>query len=250
MNNATINQLHELRLSAMAAALREQQEQPDMASLSFEERLALLVEAEWLSRRSKRNARLVAHADFRFSARLEDIDYTNKRGITRPDVMRLATGAYLKKNLNILISGPTGVGKTYLVCALGRAACVQGVPTLYLRVPDLFRRIADARSVGKYSSLKDKLAKINLLILDDWGLKRFTLEEAQEIMELAERRYRRGATVISGQLQHTLWHDLFPDPTLADAVLDRIVHNAYKYNISGDSMRKVIAEQDLKSNES
>jgi DNA replication protein DnaC len=161
--------------------------------------------------------------------------------------VRLSTGSYIKKNVNILISGPTGVGKTYLACALGRAACSQGVPTVYVRVPDLFLRLADAQAEGKYSSLRDKFAKVNLLILDDWGLRKFTLYETQELMELVERRYGRAATIISGQLPHSAWHDLFPDPTLADAILDRIIHNAYKYNISGDSMRKVLAERDLES---
>lgn len=248
LNNTTMNQLHDLRLPVMAAKLREQQELPDMAALSFEERLGFLVEAEWLSRRSKRIDRLIIHADFRFtSCCLEDIDYHSKQGISKPEVIRLSTGGYIRKNLNILISGPTGVGKTYLACALGRAACSQGVPTSYIRVPDLFLRLADARLEGKYRSLRDKFSKVNLLILDDWGLKKFTLEETHEIMELVERRYGRTATIISGQLPHTTWHDLFPDPTLADAILDRLIHNAYKYNIIGDSMRKTIAKQDLES---
>jgi DNA replication protein DnaC len=231
----------------MASKLREQQELPDMAALSFEERLGFLVEAEWLSRRSKRIGQLIAHAGFRFPACLEDIEYQGKQGISKPDVIRLSTGGYIRKNLNLLISGPTGVGKTYLACALGRAACSQGVSTLYIRVPDLFLRLANARLEGTYHALRDKFSKAGLLILDDWGLKKFTLEETHEIMELTERRYGRTSTVFSGQLPHTAWHELFPDPTLADAILDRVIHNAYKYNIIGDSMRKVIAERGMET---
>jgi DNA replication protein DnaC len=245
LNNTTINQLHDLRLTVMAAKLREQQEQPDIASLSFEERLGLLVEAEWFSRRTKRIDKLTAQAGFRFDASLEDIDYQGKHGITKPDILRLSTGNYLKKYLNILVSGPTGVGKTYLVCALGRTACTQGIPVLYTRLPDLFLRLSQAQLDGHYASVREKLSKTPLLILDDWGLRKFTLEETHEIMELVERRYDRAATIISGQLPVSAWHDLFPDPTLADAILDRVIHNAYKYNISGDSMRKTLAGKDF-----
>lgn len=251
-NTTTINQLRELRLTTMADKFREQSDdgsrgQPDLSSLSFEERFGLLVEAEWLSRRSKRFDRLIVQAGFRFPACLEDVDYQGKQGIAKSEIIRLSTGNYLKKNLNVLISGPTGVGKTYLVCALGRAACLQGAGVIYLRVSDLFLRLADAHLDGRYDSLRSKLSKIPLLILDDFGLKKFTLEETHEIMELVERRYGRAATIISGQLPHSAWHDLFPDPTLADAILDRIIHNAYRYNITGDSMRKTLGKRDLEN---
>ncbi|GHV75039.1 ATPase AAA [Spirochaetia bacterium] len=251
-NNTTLNQLREMRLTVMAEKFREQSdagsgEQLDLTSLSFEERFGLLVEAEWLSRRSKRFDRLITQAEFRFPAFLEDIDYQSKQGIAKSEVIRLSTGHYLKKNLNIIVSGPTGVGKTYLVCALGRSACMQGVGVAYLRVPDLFLRLADAHLEGRYDSLRNKLSKIPLLILDDFGLKKFTLEESHEIMELVERRYARASTIISGQLPHAAWLDLFPDPTLAEAILDRIIHNAYRYNITGDSMRKILGERDLEN---
>jgi DNA replication protein DnaC len=244
LDNTTLNQLHDLRLTAMVAKLREQQEQPDITSLSFEERLGLLVEAEWFLRRTKRVDKLTAQAGFRFEASLEDIDYHGKHGITRPDILRLSAGNYLKKYLNILVSGPTGVGKTYLVCALGRVACTQGVPVIYTRLSDLFLHLSEAQLEGRYTSLREKLSNVPLLILDDWGLRKFTLEETHEVMELVERRYGRAATIISGQLPVAAWHDLFPDPTLADAILDRVIHNAYKYNITGDSMRKTLAERE------
>jgi DNA replication protein DnaC len=237
LDNPTLRQLHDLRLTVMAAKLREQQEQPDIACLSFEERLGLLVEAELFSRRTKRIDKLIAQAAFRFEASLEDIDYQGKHGITKPDILRLSTGNYLRKYFNILVSGPTGVGKTYLACALGHAACSQGVPVLYTRLSDLFLRLSEAHLEGRYLDLREKLSKVPLLILDDWGLRKFSLEETHEIMEIVERHYGRAATIISGQLPVSAWHELFPDPTLADAIVDRLIHNAYKYNITGASMR-------------
>jgi DNA replication protein DnaC len=243
LNKTTINQLHDLHLSAMAAAFIAQQEQPDMEAIPFEERLGLLVETEWLSKRSNRINRLIAKANFRFQAVAEDIDFIGKHGITKPDVQRLCELSYLRKKQNIIISGPTGVGKTYLANALGRAVCCQGIPVTYIRIPDLFTQLSDAQMEGRFSLIRNRLATVPLLILDDWGLRTFTLEECHEIMELFERRYDTASTIIAGQLPCSSWHDLFPDPTLADGILDRVVHNALKFNISGESMRKILAER-------
>jgi len=245
LDNTTLNQLHDLRLPAMASFFKEQLCQNGINSLSFEERFAMLVEAEWLSRRNKRLGRLIRQAGFRFPAILEDIDFKGKRGITKPEMLKLSLGTYIKKAQNIFFSGPTGIGKTYLVCALGRAACAQGVQVLYIRVPDYFEQVFIPHKNSRQKSLRLKCAKIPLLILDDWGLKKFTSEETHEISELFEQRYGRAATIISGQIPCSAWHDLFCDPTQADAILDRIIHNAYKYNIAGESMRKVIGQRDL-----
>jgi DNA replication protein DnaC len=245
LDNATLSQLHDLRLSAMASSFREQLNQNGMGSLSFEERFGMLVEAEWLNRRNKRFDRLTRQAGFRIPAVLEDIDYSCKRGITKSEMLKLSLGTYIKKAQNVFFSGPTGVGKTYMVCALGRAACVQGVQVLYTRVTDLFNLLFSSQSNYRHKSFRDKYAQVPLLILDDWGLKKFSLEESHELSELFERRYGRAATVISGQIPCTAWHDLFPDPTQADAILDRIVHNAHKYNIAGDSMRKTMGQRDI-----
>jgi len=243
LDNATINQLRELHLSAMAASFKEQQNRPDMSSLTFEERFGFLVEAEWQSRRNKRTQRLIRQAGFRFPAAIEDIDWQSKRGIAKPEILRHSLGTYIKKAHNIIFCGPTGVGKTYLACALGRAACVQGVQVLYIRLPDFFQRVSNK------SAFHDRCAKVPLLILDDWGLKKFSLEETCELSELFERRYDRASTIISGQVPSTSWHELFPDPTQADSILDRIVHNAYSYSISGESMRKTIGKRSLESSE-
>jgi DNA replication protein DnaC len=244
---ATLSQLHDLHLPAMAESFREQQQKNDIRSLSFEERFALLVEAEWINRRNKRTQRLTKQASFRLSAFIEDIDYHNKKGISKPEMLKLSLGTYINKAHNIFFSGPTGVGKTYLVCALGRAACMQGFQVLYIRLPDFFRWVFAARSNGRQAPFRDKCAKVPLLILDDWGIKKFSLEETAELSDLFERRYGRAATIISGQVPSTSWHDLFPDPTQADSILDRIVHNAYIYNITGESMRKTIGKHSLES---
>jgi len=247
LDNATINQLHDLRLHTMASSFKEQLNQKGLNSLSFEERFALLVEAEWLSRRNKRLGRLIRQAGFRFPAILEDIDFKGKRGITKPEMLKLSLGTYIKKAQNIFISGPTGVGKTYLVCALGRAACAQGVQVLYIRLSDFFERVFSSSEKSRQITFRSKCTHVPLLILDDWGLRKFTHEETHELAELFERRYGRAATIISGQIPHSAWHDLFSNPTQADSILDRIVHNAYIYNIAGESMRKTIGQRNLET---
>jgi DNA replication protein DnaC len=220
------------------------QNQAENDALSFDERLALLVDTQWLSKQTKKINRLLVQAAFRFPAAIEDIDYREKHGITKQDIQRLAEGEYLRRKRNILLSGPTGVGKTFLVNALGRSACFQGYPVRYFRIPGFFAHLSDARLEGRFPKVFDKVAAVPLLILDDWGLRKFTLEESHEIMELFERRYDAASSIIAGQLPCSAWHGLFPDPTLADAILDRVVHNAYKFILSGDSMRKTIAEQE------
>ena len=240
-DNATINKLREMHLSAMAESFKEQQGKTGIGSLSFEERFAFLVEAEWLSRRTKRTERLVRQAGFRFSAAIENIEWQGKRGIAKPEILKHSLGAYIKKAQNIILSGPTGVGKTYIACALGYAACSQGIQVMYTRLSDFFQRIYEK------SSCRGKCAQVPLLILDDWGLKKFSLEETGELSDLFERRYGRVSTIISGQVPSTSWHELFPDPTQADSILDRIVHNAHAYSISGESMRKAIGKQSLES---
>jgi len=247
LDETTVNQLRELRLSAMAECFKEQQNRTGITSLSFEERFGLLVEAEWLQRKNKRTERLIRKAGFRFPAVIEDIDYTNKRGITKGDIIKLSLGVYIKKAHNVFLCGPTGVGKTYLACALGRSACIQNHQVMYIRIPDFFRCSFAALAHGRQVQFRDRCAKVPLLILDDWGLKKFSFEETVELSDLFERRYGRASTIISGQVPLTSWHELFPDPTQADSILDRIVHNAYPYNITGDSMRKTMGKRSLES---
>jgi DNA replication protein DnaC len=244
LNKTTLNQLHDLRLHTMAAKLAEQMEHPDLDALPFEDRLSLVVEAEWLEKKSSRISRLITTAGFRFPATVEDIEYQGKHGITKADIQRLCEGSYLKKKQNVILSGPTGVGKTYLANALGRWACYQGTAVAYIRIPDFFVRLSDAQMEGRFTAVRQRIAGVPLLILDDWGLRKFSQEESHEMMELFERRYDNASTIISGQAPLSCWHELFPDPSLADAILDRVVHNAYIYNLSGESMRKVRAERE------
>jgi len=241
LDKTTLNQLRDMKLNVMASKILEQQAQPDILRISFEERLGMLVDAEWSSKRRRRIERYIRQASFRFEAVIEDIDYHDKHGISKDDMMRLSEGGYITKKQNIIFSGPTGIGKTYLACALGRQACYQYISVKYLRVTDFFMMLSDAHLENRYASFRKKLIRIPLLILDDWGMKPFTIEESHEIMELTEMRYQYGSTIFSGQLPHSKWHELFPDPTLADAILDRIVHNSYKFNLTGESMRKTMA---------
>ena len=243
LNNATLNQLKDLRLSVMVDSFKEQSVKKNITSLSFEERFGLLVEAEWLHRRNNRTARLIRKAGFRFNAEVEDIDYTNKKGISKGEIMKHSLGSYIKKAQNVFFCGPTGVGKTYLACALGRSACLQGIQVLYIRLPDFFNSMFADIPQGRLSLFRDKYSKAPLLILDDWGLKKFSFEETTELSNLFEWRYNRVSTIISSQVPFAAWHELFPDPTQADSILDRIVHNAYDYNITGESMRKTIGKR-------
>ena len=240
-DNAAINKLREMRLSAMAESFKEQHNKTGISPLSFEGRFAFLVEAERLSRRNKRTGRLARQAGFRFPAAIENIERQGKRGIAKPETLKRSLGAYIKKAQNIILSGPAGVGKTYIACAPGHSACSQGIQVRYTRLSNFFQRIYEK---GSY---RDKCAQVPLLILDDWGLKKFSLEETGGLSGLFERRYGRASAIISGQVPYTSWHELFPDPTQADSILDRIVHNAHTYSISGESMRKAIGKQSLES---
>ena len=188
LDKATHHKLREMKLTAMADKLAWLTEQPLMQSLSFEERFGMLVDAEWLAKRGRRIERFVRQAEFRFPAAVEDIDYHVKCGITKDDVLRLSDCSYIQKKQNVILSGPTGVGKTYLACALGRCACQLGMAVRYIRTSDFFLSLEDARASGSYFSFRRRLAKVPLLILDDWGMKPFSMDECHEVMELAELR--------------------------------------------------------------
>jgi len=249
LNNATLSKLREMKLSTMAKKLEWQLSQPDMQSLSFEERFGMLVDAEWLGKRNRRTDRLIRQAGFRFPASVEDIDYHGKHGITKADIMRLCSGTFIQRKQNLILTGPTGIGKTYTACALGRCACNMDVATQYTRIGDMFFALEEARSSKTYLSFKNRLRGVPLLILDDWGMKAFTMSESHDLNELFELRYDQASTVILSQVPHSSWHELFPDPTLADAIMDRFIHNAYKYNLTGESMRKTIAMRGFESDD-
>jgi DNA replication protein DnaC len=242
MIHPTLEHLHALRLRGMAAALEEQLQSSAAAELGFEERLALLVEREVTWRDNRRLQRLLQEARLRIpGAAPEDIDFRAARGLDRSVILRLASADWVRQHQVVLVVGPTGVGKSYLACALGQAACRNGLSTRYFRLGRLLSDFALARADGSYPKLLNKLAKIELLILDDWGLAPLADAERRDLLEILEDRYRTRATLITSQLPTEHWHDYIGSPTLADAILDRLVHGAHKLTLKGGSMRKRLA---------
>ncbi len=236
--NHTVDKLRQMRLSGMVEAIREQQENPHYQELSFGERLAHLVEKEWLLREERRFARRLKEARLRQKATIEELDFHVSRGLDRAFILELAGCEWIKRYHNLIITGPTGVGKTYLACALGHRACVMGYKVRYHRVGRLLSELILARGDGSYLDAMKALSKTQLLILDDWGLNPLTREEALDLLEVIEDRYQRGSTLIISQVPVKAWHQLIGDGTIADAILDRLVHSAYRVEMEGESMRK------------
>lgn len=242
LNNPTIEKLKDLKLKVMAEMLAEPDYQ--LRGLSFEERLGVMVEKEWLAKKNARIKRLLNNAKLGINACIEDIDYSADRTIDKKTVQALSTCTYIEQKLNVVISGRTGSGKTYIACAFGNAACRLEYRVSYFRIPELLLEIQDAKSQGRYLKFIACLQNIKLLILDDIGLKSYTLEESRDILEIAESRYNKSSTILSAQIDHSKWNDLFVDPTIADAIMDRVIHNAYILPLdSKKSMRAVMAEK-------
>lgn len=237
----TVDRLHQMRLLGMAEAFTAQLQKTGFQDFSFEERFGLLVEHEWTCRQNKHLARLLKQARLRLPACMEDIDYHQPRGIDRGFLKTLSACQWIYSHQNVLITGATGVGKTFIACALANAACRLGLSARYYRVPRLFQELIVARGDGSYPRLLSQLAKIDLLVLDDWGLAPFTDVNGRDLLEVIDDRHQIRSTVIGSQLPVESWHGLIPDPTVADAILDRLVHNAHKIALRGDSMRKVLS---------
>jgi DNA replication protein DnaC len=237
----TLEQLHALRLVGMAAALEEQLTSAAARELGFEDRLALLVERERTCRDDRRLQRLLQEAKLRLAACVEDLDFRTSRGLDRGVVLRLASADWVRAHQVVLIVGPTGAGKTYLSCALGQAACRHGYSTRYFRLSRLLGDLALARADGSYPKLLGKLGKTDLLILDDWGLAPLSDPERRDLLDVLEDRYGQRATLVTSQLPLEHWHDYLGNPTLADAILDRLLHGAHKMILKGGSMRKLKA---------
>lgn len=234
-----LEKLHQMKLLGLAEAFSSQSQQVDIQGLSFEERFGLLVDQEWAYRQDRRLARLLKEARLRLPACPEDIDYQPPRGLDRAVMRALAGGQWLHARQNVLIESPTGAGKTFIACALANAACRQGFAARYYRVPRLLSDLAMARGDGSYPRLLAKLARIDLLVLDDWAIAPFSAADCREILEVIEDRCQTKSTIIASQLPVDDWHAAIGDPTVADAILDRLVHNAHKINLRGESMRKV-----------
>ena len=238
LKHPTLDKLHALKLTGMAAALADQSTIPDITDLSFEERLGLLVDREMTERDNRRMTSRLRRAKLRHTAILEDLDYRNSRGLDKGLVQSLAGCQWVKEHLNVLITGPTGVGKTWLACALAHKACREGYTAQYVRLTRLLRELTIAKGDGQYAKLLTNLAKVDVLILDDWGLMKLSAENRRDLLEVLEDRHGRRSTIATSQLPMDQWHDVIGDATLADAILDRLVHNAYKINLRGESMRK------------
>lgn len=244
LRHPTLATLQTLKLTGMATALAEQLEMPEVHCLSFEERLGLLVDRELTTQENRRLIRRLAQTRLPGSATLEDLDYRHPRGLEKSVIASLATGQWIRSHDNVLIVGPTGAGKTYLACALAQMACRLGFSALYLRLPRFFRDLAVAKGDGRYGRLLRSLAKTELVVLDDWALAPLTDEHRRDLLELLDDRYGRRATVVASQVPVEHWHTAIGEPTLADAILDRLVHNAYKITLKGESMRKRLAKLD------
>jgi len=222
----------------MATALIEQMALSDIDELSFDERFGLLVDREFTEREDRRLKNRLRQAKLKQQACMEDIDYRHPRGLDKTLLMALQDCQWVKKSLNILLTGPTGVGKTWIACALAHKACQSGYTVLYYRLSRLLESLPLAKGDGSYTKVMTKLAKAQVLVLDDWGLTTLKAEQRRDLLEILEDRHGSRATLVTSQLPIDKWHDMIGDPTLADAILDRLVHNAYKINLKGESMRK------------
>jgi DNA replication protein DnaC len=238
LNNQTLEKLRTLRLDGMAEALEEQRRQRDIAQLDFEERFGLLVERQWLWKQNRSLATRLKNAQLKIpQASLEDINYRYARGLKRAQIEQLRAGSWIQEHRNCIITGPTGIGKSYLACALGHQACRDGLHAQYFYAPKLFRSLETAHGDGSFAGLLKGLARLDLLIIDDLGLATAKPKGYRDLLEIVDDRVGRGATLLTSQYPVAQWHDTIGDPTVADALLDRLVHNAYRLELDGKSMR-------------
>jgi DNA replication protein DnaC len=239
LNQPTMEKLQALRLLGMAEAFRAQSEQANITELSFEERFALLVDQQWNWKQNRALARRLANAKLRHRASVEDIDFRQPRGLDRALVRSLAQGsAWVGQHQNVFLIGPTGIGKSFLACALAEKACRDGYTALYTRASPLFRDLNLARADGSLRSRLARLAKMDVLVVDDWAMAPLGDIERRDFLEICEDRYQIRSTILTSQLPVAQWHEQIGDPTLADSILDRLVHNAHRVEMQGESMRK------------
>jgi DNA replication protein DnaC len=239
LNQPTLEKLQTMRLHGMVEAFRGQVQQTGLAELSFEERFAMLVDQEWVWRQNRALARRLVQAKFRYRASVEDIDFHLARGLDRSLLRSLIqNSAWVHQHQNVFLVGPCGVGKTWLACALAEKACRDGFTAFFRRVPKLFRDLALARADGSLSTFLARLAKIDLLVLDDWANVPLAETERRDFLEICEDRYQLHSTILTSQVPVKRWHEQIGDPTLGDSILDRLVHNAHQIELKGNSARK------------
>ena len=239
LTQQTLEKLYTMKLNGMADAFQQQLEDTDIAGLSFEERFGLLVDQQWTWKENRALARRLAQARFKISAAVEDIDFRHSRGLDRKLIRSLtADSRWVRQHHNLFLLGPTGIGKSYLACALAHKACRDGYTALYTRASQLFRDLAIARADGSLPRRLLRLARIDVLMVDDWAMAPLNEIERRDFLEICDGRYQRRSTILTSQLPVSKWHAQIGDPTLADSILDRLVHNAHRIELEGESLRK------------
>ena len=238
LDEQTMNKLYSMKLNGMAEAYEQQRQQPPMAELAFEERFGLLVDRQWTLKEDRALKTRLQHAKFKLTACVEDIDFRSQRGLKRAQIDPLANSQWIEYHQHLILSGPTGTGKTFLACALGNQACRDGHRVRYYVASKLFRQITAAHADGSFMRLSHQLVKTHLLIVDDWGMERLQDAQYRDFLEILDDRQGNGSTLITSQFPVNLWHDTIGNPTVADAILDRLIHNAHRIELKGESMRK------------
>ena len=238
LNQPTIEKLQTLRLYGMANAFRTQLETPATQQLSFEERFALLVDEQWLWKQNRALARRLQAAKLKERGTIEDVDYHHPRGLDRKLLRTLASSEWVRQKLNLVLTGPTGIGKTWIGCALAHKACRDGFTVLHKKTSELFRDLALAHADGSIGRMFLRLAQIDVLLLDDFAMSPLKDSERRDFLEVCDDRYQRRSVILTSQMPVAHWHEQIGDPTIADSILDRLLHNAYRVELNGDSMRK------------
>lgn len=252
LTHPVLDKLRRLRCPGMLESLQEQLQNPETSSLSFEDRVSLMVDREWWLRENKRLKNRLKASHLRQTACMEDIDYDLARGLSKSVIQTLSSCQWIREAQNLLLMGPTGTGKSYLASAFGHKACLEGFSVRYVRCNRLFHDLTIARGDGRYLKLIQQISKTHLLILDDWGISPLEEGHRRDLLEILDDRHQSASTIITSQLPLQHWHDFIGDPTFADAILDRLIHNAHKIELKGESMRKkrsVLLEREEKPSE-